>query len=91
MINSIAKYLAKNNSDINIYLSDDFKKEVTSPKLDKEIKIKSFLSCIENSNIVLSVGGDGTILSTIRRMGYQSIPILGDPRRGTDYKIYKNF
>ena len=77
VVNSISNYFAKHNLDIDIMLSDDFVKELDAPDLNKAIKVDNFINCIKNSDLVLSIGGDGTILSTIRRIGNNSIPVLG--------------
>ncbi len=77
VVNSISSYFINNNLDIDIMLSNDFTKELDAPDLNKTIKVDSFLNCINSSDLVLSIGGDGTILSTIRRIGNNSIPVLG--------------
>ena len=77
VVNSISSYFINNNLDIDIMLSNDFTKELDAPDLNKTIKVDSFLNCINGSDLVLSIGGDGTILSTIRRIGNNSIPVLG--------------
>ena len=77
VVNSIADYFEQYDSHIKIMLSDDFKNESDNPDLNKIINVDSFSNCINNSDLVLSIGGDGTILSTIRRIGNNSIPVLG--------------
>ena len=77
VINSISNYFSKTNPRIDLILSDDFKNQVDASNLKGQIKIDTFSNSIENSDIVLSIGGDGTILSTIRRMSNKTIPVLG--------------
>ena len=76
-VNSIADYLLNHAPKIDILLSDDFKNEIDLPKINKKIKITPFSKCVEVSDIMLSIGGDGTILSTIRRIGKKIVPVLG--------------
>ena len=46
-------------------------------KIPKSFEITDFDDVIVNSNIVFAIGGDGTILSTLRRMESNIKPILG--------------
>ena len=77
VVNSISNYFTNHNLDVDIMLSDDFEKELDAPDLNKTIKVDNFLNCIKSSDLVLSIGGDGTILSTIRRIGNNPVPVLG--------------
>jgi NAD+ kinase len=57
-------------------LSDDFKSEGEHHStIDCETVI--FDDLIKKADIIISIGGDGTILSTVRRMGDFPKPILG--------------
>ena len=77
IINSIANYFFDNQLKIDIILSDDFKSEINNPNINKKIEIKPFSKSVEISDIILSIGGDGTMLSTIRRIGKKTVPVLG--------------
>jgi len=77
IINSIASYFFDNQLKIDIILSDDFKSEINNPNINKKIEIKPFSESVEISDIILSIGGDGTMLSTIRRIGKKTVPVLG--------------
>jgi len=45
--------------------------------LSSEIHISPLENLAKNCDILLSIGGDGTILSTVRKLNGHSIPILG--------------
>ena len=63
-------------SDIKFLISDDLKK-------NKDFQIPSSYSLVEfdvitkQADIILAIGGDGTILSTVRRLGKNQKPIMG--------------
>ena len=77
VVNSISNYFTNRNLDVDIMLSDDFEKELDAPDLNKTIKVDNFLNCIKSSDLVLSIGGDGTIISSIRKCLKYEKPILG--------------
>jgi len=73
VLNSIIKFFIKNkiefiasNDLLTHFESKDFKKYAVSEK-----------TLLENSDILISLGGDGTFLNTARIVGRKEIPILG--------------
>ena len=57
-------------------ISDDFKSEGEN-HLTIDCETVKFDDLIQKADIIISIGGDGTILSTVRRMGNMPKPILG--------------
>jgi len=76
IVNKIAIFF-KNDSNFKILLSNEYLSKNIKPKLSKNIVIDTFNSCIKNSDLIFSIGGDGTILSTVRKLNKNQIPILG--------------
>lgn len=76
IIEKIALFF-ENNSKFNIYLSDDFKKINKKAKISNNITIGEYKKLIKIADIVFSIGGDGTILSTVKNMKNKQIPVLG--------------
>ena len=76
IVNQIAIFF-KNHSDYKILLSDEYLSKDIKPSLSKNIIINTFNDCIKDSDLIFSVGGDGTILSTIRKLNANEIPVLG--------------
>lgn len=73
VLNSLVNFFDKNNieftalKDLNVHIENNkFKKYFVSEK-----------SLLENSDIIISLGGDGTFLNTVRIVGKKEIPILG--------------
>ena len=64
------------DSNTKFLISDDLKKntEIVIPNYYQLVK---FEDIIMKADILLAIGGDGTILSTVRRMGLKQIPIMG--------------
>ncbi len=60
------------NLGIKVLLSDSLK----VIKLEKR-KITSDANIIKNSDLIIAIGGDGTLLSASRLYGYKGIPVLG--------------
>ncbi len=58
--------------DVSLYLSDRMSGEVTGdyPRMSRE-------DVAENSDIIVSLGGDGTMLASARAVGSRGLPILG--------------
>tara|TARA_B110000263_G_C15262387_1_gene489449 strand:+ start:421 stop:1344 length:924 start_codon:yes stop_codon:yes gene_type:complete len=80
IINMIANYFDKNellNENFQLMLTNEFEKHIKIDNLNKNIKIDTFDNCIKGSHLIMSIGGDGTILSTVRKLSGKPIPILG--------------
>ncbi len=60
---------------INFFIHNKLKTKITRKKYIKNIR--SLESVLKSSNIVISLGGDGTFLNTARIIGRKQIPILG--------------
>ena len=75
IVNKIYPLISKSGNDC--YISSDYKSYEKSNKLIVKINSLNFETLIENSDIILSIGGDGTLLSTARRMEGKIKPILG--------------
>ena len=67
----------KNKQEFSIYLSDDFKKNNTKDKISSNVIIGEYKNLIKIADIVFSIGGDGTILSTVKNMKNKQLPVLG--------------
>ena len=76
ILNIIAKYFEPFDG-YKIFLTDDFKNKVETPSIHEGIEVIDFSKFINDADIVLSIGGDGTILSTVRRLRQNIIPVLG--------------
>ncbi len=61
------------NKKIEVYVTSSLKK--LSNK--KNIKVSSDQNIIKKSDLLLAIGGDGTILSSGRVYGFKGVPILG--------------
>jgi len=71
---SIAKQCKEvlRSKKIKTFFDENFK------KLDpKEFKIKTDKEIIKESDLVIAIGGDGTILNCSRKYGSEGVPILG--------------
>lgn len=80
IINMIADFFDKNgmfDNQIKLMLSDEFTKHVMNENLNKNVQIDTFENCIKCSDLIMSIGGDGTILSTVRKLSENQVPILG--------------
>jgi len=79
IINIISDYFNNNfsNQSFQLMLTNEFEKHIKPIKVNKNITIDTFDKCIEGSDLIFSIGGDGTILSTVRKLSDKSIPILG--------------
>ena len=74
ILEKVNTILAK--SDIEFFISDDLKKNKDF-QIPASYSLIDFASLKKQSDILLSIGGDGTILSTVRRMEKNQIPIMG--------------
>ena len=80
IIQMICKFFEENNlfdNKIELRLSNEYEKNIDKISLNKNIKIDTFDNCIKDSDLIMSIGGDGTILSTVRKLSDKTIPILG--------------
>jgi NAD+ kinase len=73
VLNNIVNFLTENKIDFLVEknLSPLSKNPVLRKKTD------SVRSLLKKSDIIISLGGDGTFLNTVSRVGNKSIPILG--------------
>ena len=63
-------------SDIKILISDDLKKN-NNLQISNTYSFVEFETLAKESDIIFAIGGDGTILSTVRRIGKKQKPIMG--------------
>jgi NAD+ kinase len=80
IIQMICNFFEENNlfdNKIELRLSNEHENNIDKISLNKNIKIDTFDNCIKDSDLIMSIGGDGTILSTVRKLSNKSIPILG--------------
>ena len=75
IVDLIFKKLKKYNCQM--ILSNDFLLRYPNQVLNDEILIDENQNIFSKVNMILSVGGDGTLLSTVRMVGKNPIPILG--------------
>ena len=75
IINYIIESFNKIDSTVKILVSSDI--EAKYNKSDLNLNIIEFDELIKKSNIIIAIGGDGTILSTCRRMNKSCKPIFG--------------
>tara|TARA_A100001011_G_scaffold78100_1_gene80525 strand:+ start:3719 stop:4600 length:882 start_codon:yes stop_codon:yes gene_type:complete len=76
IINQIFEYFS-NVKGYELLMTDEFLKDHSSKVLNNNINVNSFDICINKSDYIFSIGGDGTILSTIRKLSSRSVPVLG--------------
>ena len=69
-------YSLLKKSDVKFIISDDLKKN-DKYKIPNVYQLIDFDSLAKQADILLAIGGDGTILSTVRRLGKNQIPIMG--------------
>ena len=69
-------YAMLEKSDVQFLISDDLKKHprIQIPEFYSLVK---FDVLVKQADILFAIGGDGTILSTVRRLGQSQKPIMG--------------
>ena len=75
IINEIINYIDKSNANIDLIVSSDI--QAIYPKKIIKCTIDSFDVLLKKSDYLIAIGGDGTILSTCRRMGNAIKPMIG--------------
>ena len=76
IVNQIATFF-EGDSNYRILLSDEYLSKNIKSNLSKNITVDNFTNCIKCSDLIFSIGGDGTILSTVRKLNKNEIPVLG--------------
>jgi NAD+ kinase len=76
VIDKIANFF-ENKKNYVILLTDEFKGIDLDLDINDKIEIDTFENCVSKSDYIFSIGGDGTILSTVRKLGSKQIPVLG--------------
>ena len=61
------------NLGINVYVANKLKIK----GLEKNIKVISEKSFIKKCDLIIAIGGDGTLISSARIYGYKGLPVLG--------------
>ena len=73
VLNILLKYFVKNKTEF--FIHDALKATIPGKVFSKFIVRQNVL--FENSDIIISLGGDGTFLNTARMIGRKEIPIMG--------------
>jgi len=73
VLNTLIRFFQKNN--INFSVDSNLTELISTGK--KHINTKIFRNLVSNINILISLGGDGTFLNTVRLLGKKQIPVLG--------------
>lgn len=73
VITTIVKYFKRRN--ISYFLHDDFKHLVKSST--SQISVTSLKSLLDKSDIIVSIGGDGTFLNSARAIKHTDKPVIG--------------
>ena len=69
-------YSILKDENVEFLISSDLEKN-TEFKIPNEYIIMNFLQLVEKCDILFAIGGDGTILSTVRRLEQNMKPIMG--------------
>lgn len=73
-VNSIADQVVEVLTNLGIICLFPKSTKVSSKLVKKKLSDKTIL---QRSDLVIAIGGDGTLLSTARNFGYHKIPVLG--------------
>jgi len=74
---SVIKSLIKNEIEFEIDVSSKISKSALQSANIEEDNIKNFVELNDSYDFAISVGGDGTILKSVEKIGELSIPIIG--------------
>ncbi|MBT7377631.1 MAG: NAD(+)/NADH kinase [Candidatus Marinimicrobia bacterium] len=75
IVNSIFPVIV--NAGHSCFISSDYEEDEDAGKVKVGIDSLEFSELVETCDIILTIGGDGTLLSTARRMEENMKPILG--------------
>ena len=74
---SVIKSLIKNKIEFEIDINSKISKSALQTANIEEDNIKNFVELNDSYDFAISVGGDGTILNSVEKIGELSIPIIG--------------
>jgi NAD+ kinase len=74
---SVIKSLIKNKIEFEIDINSKISKSALQSANIDEDNIKNFVELNDSYDFAISVGGDGTILNSVEKIGELSIPIIG--------------
>ena len=74
---SVIKSLIKNKIEFEIDINSKISKSALQSANIEEDNIKNFVELNNSYDFAISVGGDGTILNSVEKIGELSIPIIG--------------
>lgn len=66
-------YEVLNNLNIEVFIPENLKLK----NLDKSINVVSENKIIKMCDLIIAIGGDGTLISSARIYGYKGLPVLG--------------
>ena len=69
-------YFILKDENVEFFISSDLEKN-TEFEIPNEYIIMEFLQLVEKCDVLFAIGGDGTILSTVRRLEQNMKPIMG--------------
>ena len=72
---SIARQVIEILSSLEIEISHD--ESLSGLKINKDSKLLSAEDIVSNSDLLIAIGGDGTILNCSRKYGSKGVPLLG--------------
>lgn len=74
---SVIKSLIKNKIEFEIDINSKISKSALQSANIEEDNIKNFVELNDSYDFAISVGGDGTILNSVEKIGELSIPLIG--------------
>lgn len=66
-------YEILNNLNVEVYVPDN----LNLKNLENSIKVVHEDKIIKNCDLIIAIGGDGTLISSARLFGYRGLPVLG--------------